>query len=114
MFGAHAGFDEFIAQVDRVLHTDGKANGFAALAVFVPMGDDVANQLRPVHPLGKLALNVIAGLHLHALKVRLRRRIDAGFNEIALLDQGRDLRRLDDRFEYAAQSAPVAAARRCG
>ena len=59
---ADAGLDELIADVDRVRDVDGKGHGLPALAELVPVGDDVADQLRPVHAIGELALDVVAGL----------------------------------------------------
>ena len=58
---AHAGLDELIADVDGVRDVDGEGDGLPALAVLVPMRDDVADQLRPIHALGELALDVVAG-----------------------------------------------------
>ena len=69
--------------------------------------------LRLVHALGELRLDVIAGLNADASQIGIDRRIDARTNQIALLDQFRDLRALDDRFENATKPAPVAPAWCC-
>ena len=61
VLGAHAGLDELVAEMDRVRDVDREADGLSALAVFVPVRDDVADQLRPIHALGELAFDVIAG-----------------------------------------------------
>ena len=47
--------------VDGVRDVDGEGDGLPALAVLVPVRDDVADQLRPIHALGELALDIIAG-----------------------------------------------------
>ena len=76
--------------------------------------DDVADQFRPVHAVGELALDVVAVPDVNAVQIRIDRRIDAGRDEVALLDQLADLRALDHRLEDAAEAAAVATARRCG
>ena len=78
------------------------------------MGDDVADQLGPIHALGELRLDVVAGLRADALQVGIDRRIDARLDQVALLDQLGDLRTFDDGLEDAAEPAPVAAAWRGG
>ena len=60
VLGAHAGVDEFVAQVDGVRDVDGEGDGLSPLAVFVPVRDDVADQLRPIHALGELAFDIVA------------------------------------------------------
>ena len=45
VLGAHAGPDEFVADVDRMRDVDGERDGLPALAELVPMRDDVADQL---------------------------------------------------------------------
>src|ERR1700730_1380628 len=94
--------------VDRERHR------LAALAELVPVGDDVADQLRLVHAIGELGLNVVAGLSTNACEIGIDRRIDAGLDQKSLLDQRRDLRALDDGLEDAAKPAPVSPAWRGG
>ena len=52
----------------RVRDADGKDDGLPALAELVPMRDDIADQLRLVHAVGKLVLDIVAGDGLHAFK----------------------------------------------
>ena len=54
VLGAHTGFDEFVADVQGVLDVDGEADGLPPLAVLVPVGDDVADQIVAIHSLGEL------------------------------------------------------------
>jgi hypothetical protein len=56
--------------VDGVPDAGGEAHGTPAFAIFVPMANDVADQLRSVHALGELRLDIVAGLHLDAFEVR--------------------------------------------
>ena len=53
-----------------------KQTVFAPVAVLVPMGDDVADQIGTVHALGELVLDVIADAGFDALEVNIARRID--------------------------------------
>ena len=46
-----------------------------ALAVLVPVADDIADQIVAVHPVGKLIDGVIALPGLDALQIRLGRRV---------------------------------------
>ena len=75
--------DEFIAQVDRVRDVDREGDGLSALAVLVPVRDDVADQLGPIHALGELAFDVVAGDRADALQIGIDRRIDARPDQIA-------------------------------
>ena len=61
VLGAHAGFDEFIAHMDRMRDVDGEGHGLPALAELVPVRDDVADQLRAIHAVGELGLDIVAG-----------------------------------------------------
>ena len=114
VLGAHAGFHELVAQMDRVRDVDREGDGLPPLAEFVPVGDDVADQLRPVHALGELGLDVVAVARADATQIGIDRRIDARPHQVALLDQLGDLRAFDQFLEDAAEPAPVAPAWRCG
>jgi hypothetical protein len=110
-FGANAGPHEFVAQVNAVRNVDSKGDGLSPLTKFVPMGDDIANKLRPVHSLGELAFDVIAKLNLDAFQIGIDWRIDPRLDQIALLDQFRDLRTLDDGVENSTEAAAVTTTR---
>ena len=83
-------------------------------AKLVPVGDDVADQLRAIHALGQLSLVVIAGLDANAFEIGSGWRIAARVNEELLLDERRHLRSFDDHVEDPAESTAVAAAGRRG
>ena len=70
VFTAHAGLDELVADVDAVSYADGEDHGLPALAVLVPMRDDVADQLWAIHPLGEFCLDVVTGLCPERLRDR--------------------------------------------
>ena len=76
MFGLDAGFLKLAADVDAVADIGGEHHGLAALGQAVPVGNDVADELRPVHALGEFAFNVVAGMGVDAFEVRRGRRID--------------------------------------
>ena len=107
MFGADSGLYEFIAQINRMGDADGEANGLPAFGKFVPVGNDVADQLRAIHPVGQLLFVIVAGDGSDAFQVWVNRRIDARTDKIASRDQVGDLRTLDQRFEEAYSSAAV-------
>ena len=73
----------------------------------MPVGDDVADQLRHINALGELALDVVAMADVDARHVGRGRRVDPGRHQEAQLDQVGNLRALDQRFEDAAETAPV-------
>ena len=52
MLGLDAGFHEFVADVNAVRDIDTEHQGFPALAMLVPVTDDVADQVVAVHPIG--------------------------------------------------------------
>ena len=83
VFGADAGGDELVSDMDRMPDAGGKADGFLPLAEFDPVGDDVADQFRPVHAIGEFALDVIAVPDVNTMQIRIDRRIDAGRDQIA-------------------------------
>ena len=62
---------------------DGEADGLSAFAEFVPVGNDVADQLRAIHPLGELLFVIIAGDGADAFEIWINRRIDARADQIA-------------------------------
>src|SRR5262245_50020875 len=57
MLGADAGAHELVAQVQGIGDVDRKGDAGSALAKFVPMGDDVADQLGVVHAVGLVAIS---------------------------------------------------------
>jgi hypothetical protein len=113
-------FYELLGDVDAVADAAGKGQRPAALAVLEPMGDNVADQFRPVHAIGELGLDIVAGLRSHATQVRVDRRIYLCCDQItdaALVghgDQVGNLRALDHDAEDAAESATIATTWRCG
>ena len=110
VFGADTGGDEIVADMDRVTDGGGKADGFAPLAEFDPVGDDVADQFRPVHAVGEFAFDVVAVPDVNAMQIRIDRRVDAGRNQEILRDELADLWTLDHGLEDAAETAAVATA----
>ena len=76
---------------------DRKGHGLSTFAELMPVRDDIADQLRLIHALGKLLLDVIAGLRCGRPKIGIDWRIGARTNQVALLDQFLDLRALDHR-----------------
>jgi hypothetical protein len=92
VFGANASTHEFVADVDRMADAAGESHGLPALSVFVPMRADIADQLGLVHAISELVFDIVARNRVHATQIGTNRRIDAGLDEIALLDQHRDLR----------------------
>ena len=111
MFSGNASVQELIADGDRVRHINGEGDGSALLAVFMPMFDNVADQLGGVHPAGELRDDVVALLGSHAFEIGIDGRIDSGFHEIAANNQFRDLRRLNHHVEQIAETSTVATAR---
>lgn len=67
MFGADTGLNELSGDMHGVLHAGCKANRLSPLTEFVPMRDDVADQIIAIHALGKLGFNIITGYRLDAL-----------------------------------------------
>ena len=53
MCSAHTPARKFVAQVNAVRHVDRESDRPATVAVFVPMGDDVANQFGAIHAVGE-------------------------------------------------------------
>jgi hypothetical protein len=72
-----------------------KADGLSSLSEFVPMGDDIPDQIIAVHALGELAFDIITSLNLHAFQVWDSGCIDDGSNQIFLFDEFRDLMTLN-------------------
>src|SRR6516225_778465 len=58
-----------------------------ALAELMPMLDDIADELRPIHALGELGFDVVALAGFHAPQVRIDRRVDPRADQISLFDQ---------------------------
>ena len=83
VLAAHAGPDEFVADVDAVRDVDGEGDGLPALAVLVPVRDDVADQLGAIHAVGELGLDVVAVTGVHAAEIGIDRRVDARRHEEA-------------------------------
>src|SRR4029077_18469228 len=111
--GAHASLNELVADVDAVADAAGEGDDLAALAILEPVGDDVADELVPIHPLGELGLDIVAGLRPDAAQIRLDWRVYSRLHQVPLLDEIGDLRALDHGLEDAAETAAVAAAWRC-
>ena len=61
----------------------GEGDGLPGVAVFVPVGDDVADELGVVHALGEFALDVVTAPNPHATQVWPDRRIDARLDQEA-------------------------------
>ena len=53
-------FTKLVAQVDGVRHSGGENHGLPALRQSVPMGHNIAYQLVGIHPVFKLASDIIA------------------------------------------------------
>src|SRR6185312_10489041 len=82
--------------------------GFAALAIAMPMRNDVADQVAAVHALSKLQLDIVAGADFDALQIRVDRRIVARLDQVLLRDQLGDLWTFNDGVEDAAEPATIA------
>ena len=93
-------------------HVHCERDSLPALAVLVPVRDDVTDQVGPVHPRSQLAFDVITGDRADATQIRIDRRVYPRPHQIAASDQLGDLRRFDQRFEDPTKAATVAAARR--
>ena len=76
----------------------------------MPVGDNVAHELVCVHTALKLLDRIVTSLGFHAAEIGIDRRIAERRHEIAVLDQVRHLRSLDDGVEDAAEAAPVSTA----
>src|SRR5262249_51311674 len=90
-------------------HAGCKDNGLAPFAVLEPMLDDVADQLRPVHAVFELALDVVASPRLNATQIRLWRSVDARRHEEPETYQFLYLRPLYDAVKETAEPATIAA-----
>ncbi len=86
MFGGNAGFDELVADVQRVRNIDGEANRFPTLAVLVPGAYDVADEVGAVHALGELQLDVITDTGFDTAQVRIDRCEYAHLHQMLLLN----------------------------
>ena len=91
-------------------HVDGKADGLPALAIAMPMADNVADQIAAVHTLCELRLDIVAGPDFDASQVRIGRRIVPRLDQVLLRDQLGDLGTFNDGVEDAAKPAAVATA----
>ena len=110
VLGFDAGFEELIPEMDRVRHPDGEHYGGAVLSESIPVADNVAHELVGIHTALKLPDRIVTGLGFYAAEIGIDRRIAERRHEIALLDQVRHLRSLDDSVEDAAEAAPVSTA----
>ena len=96
-----------------VRDVDREADGLPALTVFVPVRDDVADQLgRSMRSASWL--HIVAAFGAHAGQVGLDRRVDADRDQIPLRDQLGDLRALDHGVEDSPSPRSVASAGRGG
>src|SRR5262249_22120803 len=114
VLGADTGLEKFVADMDRVLHTDSEADGPPTLAVFQPMLDDVTDQGVGVHPTFELPDDVVALLSANAVQIGVDRRIDSRLDQVSADDQVRDLRALDHGGEDVAEPAAIASTWRRG
>jgi hypothetical protein len=95
-------------------HVHSKRDGAAALAVLMPMLDDVADQRFGVHAASELRNHVVSFFNPHALQVGVDWRVHARFHEIAADDQVCDLRAFDHHIEQITEPATVTSTRCCG
>ena len=93
---------------------NGEHQGFPTLAVLVPIGDDIADKIVPVHAVGELIDGVVALPGFNTLQVRLDRSVIDRRHEVLLLDELGDLRPLDDDVEEVAEASTVGSARCSG
>ena len=107
MLGTNAGFDEFVLHVDAVCNVDTEHQSLPTLAIFVPVGNDVADQIITVHPIGKLVDDIIALPGLDAFQIRIGRGVVDRRHQILLLYQLRYLWTFDDFAKVIAQPAPI-------
>ena len=96
MLGTNAGFDEFVLHVDAVCNVDTEHQSLPTLAMFVPVGNDVADQIITVHPIGELVDDIIALPGLDAFQIGIGRGVVDRRHQVLLLDQLGDLRAFDD------------------
>ena len=113
MLGAHAGGDELIAQMNRVLHVDREGDSLAPLAELQPMRDDIADQFRLIHAIGELDFDIVAGLDLDAFQIWSCWCIYPGPDQVLAFDQFGDLRELDDLLEDPTEPSTITSTWRC-
>src|SRR5262249_33640397 len=109
-----ARLNEFVSDVDAVADAAGEGDSLAVLAVLEPVRDDVADELVPIHALGELGLDIVAGLSPDAAQIGIDRRVHPGLHQIPLLDQVGHLWALDHGLEDAAETTAVTTAWCCG
>ena len=85
---------------------DREADRLPPLAITVPMGDDVADEVVAVHAAGELRFHIVADAGLDAAQIGIGRRIDPRPDKEPLLDQLGDLRGLDDDVEDLPSPRP--------
>jgi hypothetical protein len=107
VFGAHLRLQKLIFDVDRMRDVDAEHQGLPSLAVSVPVGDDVADQIVAVHAIGKLLDDVIPLPGLDTLQIGSGRRVIDRGDQTAPLDQFGDLRTFDKLVKEVAQSSPI-------
>ena len=109
VLGAHAGAHELVTDMQTMGDVAGESDGLPALAEFVPVGDDVADELGVVHALGELALDVVTAPNPHAKQVWSDRRIDARLDQVAQRNEcgicGASIIAGEDAAEAAAVTA---------
>ncbi len=66
--------------MDGVLDRNGESDRLSALGVFMPVRDDIADQIAAVHPLGELAFNVVAALSANTAQIGIAWCIDPRAN----------------------------------
>ena len=114
MSRSHTRLDELIRDVPGMGDRGREDNRLASFRQAMPVGDDIADELRPVHAGGELVFDIVAGPDLDALKVGRGRRIDHGRHQKAQVNELTDSGALDHRVKHVAQASAIAPARRCG
>src|SRR5262249_46462035 len=109
MFGAYVRTDKLVFDVDRMRNIASEGDGLPALAEFVPIGNDIADELGVVHSGGKFGLDVVTVADMDAAQIWLDRRVDTALDQpTALLDEVRNLRALYHGGEDSAETTAVA------
>jgi hypothetical protein len=114
VLGADACILELAGNVHGVGDVDRENDSAALLRVFVPVSDNIADQVITIDPCRELRLDVIALPDLDATEIEtLGGCIDHRRDEVSCGGQLGDLRTLDDDIENSAEAAAVASAGRC-
>ena len=114
MLGQHAASAELIPQMHGMADARRENDSRAMFSEFVPMLDDVADELALVHALGKLPLDVIAALDCNPGQIGPKGRINFGADKVFIADQLGDRRPLDQHLEHVTKATTVTSAWRRG